>query len=1172
MAAGSSSDYTIVSTTCGTSLAPSATCTASVKFTPSTAATKTATLRATSSTYSINQDYALTGVGVDTSLRAVLGSSTASLTGHLIGSTSFQDVTVTNNATSGTTTGLNIAAPSSGTPWSIDAGNTTCIGTLGVSSSCSFRLAYSPVATGATNGTVTVSATNMLGNKTLTYSGSALKITGSTASVDLGIVNINTAKTFTTPVVITNPSALDSASSCTLTVPAPYTATGSTCGASLAASQTCSFQITLPAQASAGVINNTATYSCGVGGSVSIALAADVELIPNLVWAGAPSPAFGNVDIDKPAVTKTFTLQNSGSTSATLTGLSLIASSSFAIVGAGTTCTSTTTLAASATCNVVVSFHSASDTTGAGGESAILRAQTSVPVAVNFDLNMTGTGTTMSLAFSPNSLAFTTREVGQAGSEVKTSTLTNNGTRAAALTYSSITSPPFTKSGGTTCGAALAAGANCLIEVTSIADASAALDSQTLTVTETYNTQTHTAALGLTGQTKGTPTPQLKDDKGNSTFSTTITTTDITGPTDNASNIIDLSPTNRDVVYTFENTTAATTNLNNFVFTLTKTAGAAGTMAIQSDNCTGNSLAAGATCTFKVRYTPTTNNETSTYTLSVATTSVDSGASYSTSVTNIIGHSLRSAVIGVVMSPTSFPLIAAAATTPVTVSLTNNGDQSATGLAYAIATGDTANFSKVNGGSPCGTSLAAGVTCNFTVTFAPGNFGRGFTTNFNVTGTQTNANQTLALKAASFLDFNNTGGNAPLGSDREGMESEITADSSRFYIVSRRDPTFSSTYDLFLNVCSKATGGGIDPSTCISKNLSTTFGSAGNFAGDLAGSGPRITQSGNKILIAIQNKDVTIGGSSPGGGSTLVICQKPSSGNTIADVSCAKSYLDSTDKSGQFGSITATATQVFVANTDSTNQLVIYACNFDSTTTSLATSNCQPAQVVSGANQGIYPSISYNGSQILISSYDSAAPGLRFSACSFNAGNVLSNCTTTLADSSATVGIYPSMVFDGTKAYAVSQLGTAFPTARQLQLTYCDVSGTNAFTNCTSQTVNSTQGTGTTPKLFLKGNSTSGRLWISANNITAANGNSNNTGMVTLYKCDLPLSAASCTSQTPYFSQPIPTRYGKGLFYSRSLFVDIASQVAVTAYDFWDSPATLIERIGLINIGLLPEM
>ena len=172
--------------------------------------------------------------------------------------------------------------------------------------------------------------------------------------------------------------------------------------------------------------------------------------------APAPVLSFGNVLLGTTSATRTAVLTNALSVPLPIISISLFPAS---YVRTGGTCpTGAGTLAAKAQCTILVAFAP----TVAGAVPGTLHVSHSAN-ANPPSLSLSGTGMP-ALATSTSSLTFPTRTVGTAPSPAKGLTVANR--TPAPIAFGSITaSGDFAVSGGT-CGASLAAGAQCVIGVT----------------------------------------------------------------------------------------------------------------------------------------------------------------------------------------------------------------------------------------------------------------------------------------------------------------------------------------------------------------------------------------------------------------------------------------------------------------------------------------------------------------------------------------------------------------------------------------------------------------------------------------------------------------------------------------------------------------------------------
>jgi hypothetical protein len=264
-------------------------------------------------------------------------------------------------------------------------------------------------------------------------------------------------------------------------------------------------------------------------------------------------------------------------------------------------------------------------------------------------------------------------------SSTQTLTLTNNQNKTLNFTYSA--SGNYATGGtGTTCGASLAAGATCTMAVTFTPLATATING-VLTITDDAAFSPQEAAL--TGKGTGGSTPPLK-----------FTPASVTFPS-------------QAVGITSAPTTVTVKNSSKSSLTISSVSGSGDFTAI---GCTGALLAASASCTLSVTFTPSISGS-----IKGAVTIADN-ASVDQQVFSVSG----TAVLPVSFVPTSLTFSAqtVGTTSPAqTVTLTNHENTALT-LTGLAASGD---YSALPGGAtPCGGSVAAGASCTFNVTFTPG--------------------------------------------------------------------------------------------------------------------------------------------------------------------------------------------------------------------------------------------------------------------------------------------------------------------------------------------------------------------------------------------------------------------------------------------------------------------
>jgi hypothetical protein len=360
------------------------------------------------------------------------------------------------------------------------------------------------------------------------------------------------------------------------------------------------------------------------------------------------------------------TLSNTGNAILNISSIAIVGTNpgDFAIATGANACGST--LAASATCSIYVTFKPAS----ANNFTATLTVTDNAsPTTQSATLTGTGTAAAAPVATLTSTLAFPSTTVNTTSAPL-TATLSNTGN--AILNISSIaivgTNPGdfAIATGANACGSTLAASASCSIYVT-FTPASAASFTATLTVTDNASPTTQSATLTGTGTAPPAPVAALTP--------ASLTFTATTGVTSAAQSA------------TLANSGNATLNINSITIAGANPSDfAIGTGA----NACGETLAAGATCTISVTFTPAS---VASFT---ATLQVADNASGSPQTTSLSGTG--TAVIPpsfTVSSSTSAQTIqpGGAATYTITVSSQNGSFANAVALsASGLPTGATATF------------------------------------------------------------------------------------------------------------------------------------------------------------------------------------------------------------------------------------------------------------------------------------------------------------------------------------------------------------------------------------------------------------------------------------------------------------------------------------------------
>lgn len=383
------------------------------------------------------------------------------------------------------------------------------------------------------------------------------------------------------------------------------------------------------------------------------------------------SVSFGNQNLNTTSAAQVVVLTNSGAASMSISSIAISGtnSSNFART---TTCG--TSLAIGASCNISVTF-----TPSAAGTRTATLSVTDNATGSPHTVSLTGIGFAPVASLSPTSVSFGNQRVNTT-SNPSVVTLSNTGTASMAISSIGLSGTNASNFAQTNnCGTSLAAGTNCAISITFTPSA----------------TGTRTATLSVVDNASGSPHNVSLSGTG-------------------AVPVVSLSPTSVAFGNQAVNTTSSARSI-----TLSNTGGAS--MAISSITLTGTNasdfartttcgatLAGGASCTISVTFTPTTGGAK---TASVSITDDATGSPHTVALTGS-GTSVS-------VTPTSISFgnqRINTTSTARTVTLSNLGTTTLTGVAVSLTGTNATNFAQTNN---CSSSLAAGASCTISVTFRP---------------------------------------------------------------------------------------------------------------------------------------------------------------------------------------------------------------------------------------------------------------------------------------------------------------------------------------------------------------------------------------------------------------------------------------------------------------------
>jgi FG-GAP-like repeat/Abnormal spindle-like microcephaly-assoc'd, ASPM-SPD-2-Hydin len=254
-------------------------------------------------------------------------------------------------------------------------------------------------------------------------------------------------------------------------------------------------------------------FATGAGLAVAAADSGTNMLLFQTAVAVSPMVVdFGSIGVNATSDPMTVTVTNGTPVTVNISSITIVEAGSSVDFAKGTTSCGAT-LAAGAACTVQVTFTP----TSAGALSASIQIVDDAPGSPQ-SATLSGTGTNAPLVtFLPAVLTFAPQNVGSI-SAAQTATLTNAGNATLNISNIAITGANFADFADTTsCGATLAASANCTFSVT-ITPGAVGARTASLMVTDDAVGSPHSVALSGTGVTQGTATLSVNT----LTFETTV--------------------------------------------------------------------------------------------------------------------------------------------------------------------------------------------------------------------------------------------------------------------------------------------------------------------------------------------------------------------------------------------------------------------------------------------------------------------------------------------------------------------------------------------------------------------------------------------------------------------------------------------------------------------------
>jgi hypothetical protein len=496
------------------------------------------------------------------------------------------------------------------------------------------------------------------------------------------------------------------------------------------------------------------------------------------VTATPGSLTFPSTVVDQTSTSQPITVKNTGSTATTI---AITASTNFTqtnncpvapatLAGSGATCTITATFAPVTSGSLT-------------GNIAVTDSATNSPQTVA--LSGTATPAVTTVTATPSSIAFGSEAYGTTTTSSTTIAVQNTGPASTSIAIAASTN--YTQINN--CGTLLQTGTSCTITVSFTPTANGSLPG-TISITDSATNSPQTVTLSGTGT--GAPTVTVTVTPATLTFtSQTVGTTSPSQPV------------------TVKNTSTLSTTLS---------IGAATGDFAQTNTCS-TTLAAGASCTVNVTFTPTT---TGTRTGSIAITDQATNSPQSVTLTG----TGAAATVTVTATPTSLSFgneaVGMTSTSqPITVKNTGTGNTT-------VVIAASANFGQTNTCPVSPATLNAGLSCTVNATFAPTATGS-LTGTISVTDSASNSPQTVSLSGTglttmtvtpSTLAFGNqnvgtTSASQPITVKNTGTAStSITVAPSTNYSQSNNcTPTLAGGATCTINVTFAPTTGGSLPGT-----------------------------------------------------------------------------------------------------------------------------------------------------------------------------------------------------------------------------------------------------------------------------------------------------------------------------------------------------------------------
>ena len=456
---------------CSGPMESGASCTIQVSFAPTVVGTASGSITITDNAGT--QTVTLSGSGS----APVTFSPTSLSFGNVVQATSSTRTITLTNRLNTTLTVSSVAVSGVSGPFAV--ASNTC-GAVAAGGSCTVGVTFSPATVGAATGTLTFTDNAAPGSQTVSLSGTGIApVTLSVTSLSFSATVAGTTSAAKTVTLTNNQATTLSIGG--ITASAQFALASNTCGTSVLAGKTCTVGVTFSPTAVGSAIGTLTFTDSAVPSSQTVSLSGTGSAPVTL---SVTTLSFSTTVAGNTSAAKTVTLTNKLAT--TLSISSITASAQFAV--ASNTCG--TSVLAGKSCTVGVTFSPTVVGSATGtltfSDNAIGTPQT---------VSLSGTGSAP-VTFSANSINFSTVKVGTTSS-ARTVTLTNH--LSSALSIATVSASTGFAVASNTCGATIAAGANCTVGVTFSPIATGPVTG-TLTFTDSAVTSPQILTLSGTGQ------------------------------------------------------------------------------------------------------------------------------------------------------------------------------------------------------------------------------------------------------------------------------------------------------------------------------------------------------------------------------------------------------------------------------------------------------------------------------------------------------------------------------------------------------------------------------------------------------------------------------------------------------------------------------------------------